>query len=189
MNFSVSANAKKGLCTNFAIISSILFLCGTAPTLVRAQTKIPSPKAVEVQKIIKLRARGTFEVKVIPAESTDRKMDFIRLLLDKQFQGDLKASSTGEMLTVDNGSKTSGGYVAIEKIVGTLNGRQGTFALQHSGTMTKDKMELTIQVVPESGTGELTGLTGRMTIKIEDEKHSYDFQYTLPQNLEIKSNN
>jgi hypothetical protein len=99
--------------------------------------------------------------------------------IDKQFRGDLEASSTGEMLTAGTDVKGSAGYVAIERVTGSLHGRNGAFVLQHSGIMTRGVPQLTIAVVPDSGTGELAGLAGRMTIEIDDGKHSYGFEYTL----------
>jgi len=101
------------------------------------------------------------------------------MAIDKQFHGDLEATSKGQMLTAGTAVKGSAGYVAIERVSGALHGRSGTFALQHSGTMTRGAPQLTITVVPDSGTGELLGLAGKMAIKIEDGKHSYDFEYTL----------
>jgi hypothetical protein len=100
--------------------------------------------------------------------------------IDKQFHGDLEATSKGQMLTAMTDVKDSAGYVAIERVNGTLNGRSGTFALQHTGTMTRGEPQLVITVVPDSGTGQLVGLTGKMTITIADGKHSYGFDYTLP---------
>jgi hypothetical protein len=83
------------------------------------------------------------------------------------------------MLSAGTSVKSSAGYVAIERVIGTLNGRRGTFVLQHSGTMTRGEPQLTISVVPDSGTGELEGLAGTMTIAIADGKHSYEMHYTL----------
>jgi hypothetical protein len=85
------------------------------------------------------------------------------------------------MLTAGTDVKGSAGYVAIERVAGTLHGRSGSFILQHSGTMTRGALQLTITVVPDSGTAQLAGLTGKMAIKIADGKHSYDFEYTLPE--------
>ena len=123
-------------------------------------------------------ASGTFEVKISPQ---DDKGDptLGRMSLDKQFHGDLEATSKGQMLTAGTAVQGSAGYVAIERVSGTLKGRSGTFALQHSGTMTRGTPQLTITVVPDSGTGQLAGLAGRMTINIADGKHSYEFEYTL----------
>jgi hypothetical protein len=104
-----------------------------------------------------------------------------RMSLDKQFHGNLEGSSKGEMLTAGTAVKDSAGYVAIEWVTGTLRGRRGTFALQHSGSMSRGAMQLTITVVPDSGTGQLTDLAGKFDIQIADGKHSYEFEYTLPQ--------
>jgi len=101
-----------------------------------------------------------------------------RMSIDKQFHGGLEASSTGEMLSAITSVKGSAGYVAIERVTGTLAGRNGTYTLQHSGAMTRGAQQLTITVVPDSGTG---GLTGRMAIRIETGgKHFYGFDYELP---------
>jgi hypothetical protein len=102
-----------------------------------------------------------------------------RLLLDKQYRGDLEASAKGQMLAARTEIKDSAGYVAIERVDGALHGRSGTFVLQHSGTMTRGAQQLSITVVPDSGTGQLTGLAGNLTIKIAEGKHSYEFEYTL----------
>jgi hypothetical protein len=99
--------------------------------------------------------------------------------IDKQFRGDLEATSQGEMLTGGLIAKGSAGYVAIERVVGTLQGRSGTFILQHSATMTRGAPQLSITVVPDSGTDGLAGLAGRMTIEIAGGDHSYDFEYTI----------
>jgi Protein of unknown function (DUF3224) len=130
------------------------------------------------------RAHGTFEVKLTP-QSADEKAEnptLGRMSIDKQFHGDLEGSSKGEMLTAGTSVKGSAGYVAIERVTGTLNGRSGSFALQHSGTLTRGAPQLTITVVPDSGTGQLTGLSGKMTIQIADGKHSYEFEYALAEN-------
>ena len=104
------------------------------------------------------------------------------MTIDKQFHGDLEGTSKGQMLTGMTEVKGSAGYVAIEKVTGTLKGRSGSFILQHTGVMNRNVPQLTITVVPDSGTGQLAGLTGSLTIKIApDGKHSYDFEYTLPE--------
>jgi len=102
-----------------------------------------------------------------------------RFWLDKEFHGDLEATSFAMMLSAGGVEKGSAGYVAIEKVTGTLQGRKGSFILQHTGTMNRGNPALTISVVPDSGTDELTGLSGEMKINIADGKHSYDFEYTL----------
>lgn len=126
-------------------------------------------------------ARGTFEVKLAP-QSTDEHPDggsLGRMSIDKQFTGDLTGTSTGEMLTAMTKTNGSAGYVAIERVTGTLHGRAGTFVLQHTGTMTRGAQQLVITVVPDSGTGELAGLAGSMRIIIDAGKHAYEFDYTL----------
>lgn len=127
------------------------------------------------------RARGTFEVKLTPEAPAGTAADSAlgRLTMAKQFQGDLEGSSRGQMLTAMTPLEGSAGYVAIERISGTLNGGAGTFVLQHSGTMSRGTQSLTIAVVPDSGTSELLGLAGQMVITIANGKHSYEFDYTL----------
>ena len=127
------------------------------------------------------RASGTFEVKLSPQPPDDETGGEAigRLWLDKTFQGDLDATSRGQMLAAGTAVKGSAGYVALEVVSGTLHGRNGTFVLQHSGTMTRGEPHLIVTVVPDSGTGDLLGLTGRLAIVIADGKHSYDFNYTL----------
>ena len=105
---------------------------------------------------------------------------FNRLRLDKQYQGDLKASAHGQMLSAVTGTAGSAAYVAIEQVSGGLQGREGSFVLQHSGQMDRGAQQLTINVVPDSGTGALVGLTGRLNIRISEGQHFYDFDYTLP---------
>jgi hypothetical protein len=130
-------------------------------------------------------ATGTFEVKLTPQKSDNNEAESAnigRMSSDKQFHGDLEGTSKGEMLASGD-PKSSAGYVAMERVTGKLKGRSGSFVLQHSGTMTRGVPQLTITVVPDSGTGELTGLSGRMNIIIENGKHSYEFDYTLPEKL------
>jgi hypothetical protein len=126
-------------------------------------------------------ATGSFEV-VMHAEppyDIDEGASIGRVSLKKQFKGDLEASSSVEMIGARSEVKGSAGYVAIERVTGLLHGRKGTFVLQHSGTMTRGRGELSVTVVPDSATGELKGLSGRMTIEIVDGKHSYGFEYAL----------
>jgi len=126
-------------------------------------------------------AAGPFDVKITPQPPEENVGDASvgRMALDKQFHGDLEAASKGQMLSTMGDVKGSAGYVAMERVSGTLRGRKGTFALQHTGTMTRGTPSLTITVVPDSGTGELVGLAGTMEIHIVEGKHSYDFSYTL----------
>jgi hypothetical protein len=131
------------------------------------------------------RATGAFDVKVIPQKPDNKEAEaagFGRMSLDKQFHGDLEATSKGEMIGAMTEVKGSGGYVAMERVTGTLDGRSGTFVLQHSGTMAHGAQKMTITVVPDSGTGDLAGIGGSMTIIIkEGGKHFYEFDYQLPQ--------
>jgi hypothetical protein len=126
-------------------------------------------------------ARGTFDVKLAPLDSPDQGQGstLARMSLDKQFHGDLEATSKGQMLSAGTEIKGSAGYVAIERVTGTLQGRTGSFVLQHTGIMTRGAPELSIVVIPDSGSGELQCLAGKLTIDIVDGKHLYDFEYTL----------
>ena len=126
-------------------------------------------------------ASGTFEVKITsqPKDDYADGATLGRMTIDKHFRGDLTGSSRGQMLSAGTPVKGSAGYVAIEQVTGTLAGRAGTFILQHSGTMNRGAPTLTLGVVPDSGSGELTGLTGSMQIDIAAGKHSYRFDYEL----------
>lgn len=162
-----------------ALAALVLSLCLAAfavPPGVRSIPKSDSKETAMTQH-----ARGTFEVNVSQQAPEEKVGDPTvgRMALDKQFHGDLEASSKGQMLAVGTDVKGSAGYVAMERVTGTLKGRTGSFALQHSGTMTRGTPSLTITVVPDSGTGELAGIAGSMSIVITDGKHSYDFEYTL----------
>ena len=116
----------------------------------------------------------------LPLHEAGQHATLARMSLDKQFHGDLDGTSHGEMLTAAGTVKSSAAYVAIERFTGTLHGHEGSFALHHTGLMTRGTPGLTISVVPDSGTEGLTGLTGTMTINIVDGKHSYGFDYSLP---------
>ena len=127
-------------------------------------------------------AKGTFEVKLLPiADEHAAAAGLGRMSIDKQFDGDLEASSQGQMLSAMTDVKGSAGYVALERATGTLAGRKGSFVLQHNGSMNRGTATLTVSVVPDSGTEELAGLSGNLTITIADGKHSYDFEYSLPE--------
>jgi Protein of unknown function (DUF3224) len=127
------------------------------------------------------RARGTFEVKLSPQEPDDKTdgTTLARVSVDKLFRGDLEATSRGQMLSAVTSVEGSAGYVAIERVVGILQGRRGSFALQHDGMMTRGAPALSIRVVPDSGTDQLVGLVGRMTITVAEGQHSYEFDYTV----------
>lgn len=130
------------------------------------------------------RAKGEFDVKLNPLsayapESPDGP-PLGRMSIDKKFRGDLDATSIGEMLTAGSAAKGSAAYVAVERVTGTLHGKQGSFALHHRGVMSKGEGELTVVVAPDSGTGELVGLVGEMAIIVGGGKHAYELEYTLP---------
>jgi hypothetical protein len=125
-------------------------------------------------------ATGTFEVKLKPQTDDASDPTVGRMSIEKQFHGDLEATSKGQMLAVQGDVKGSAGYVAMERVIGTLGARAGSFALQHTGTMNRGVPELSVTVVPDSGTAELAGISGRMTINIAGGKHSFEFEYTLP---------
>jgi hypothetical protein len=147
----------------------------------RAQGGSPAPGATHRESVVTNHASGTFEVKVTPqAPDENGEPSVGRLSLDKQFHGDLEGTSKGQMLAVRSDVEGSAGYVAMERVTGTLAGRTGTFALQHYGIMNRGAPTLTISVVPDSGTGQLAGLAGTMTIDIVDGKHLYELEYTLP---------
>jgi hypothetical protein len=127
-------------------------------------------------------ATGAFDVTVTPEPQYDALEDgnvLGRVALTKQFHGALEASSVVQMLSAGTSVKGSAGYVAIERVVGRLDGRAGTFILQHSGTMNRGRAALSVSVVPDSGTAQLAGLAGTMTIDIVGGKHFYAFDYTL----------
>ncbi|MGB6687237.1 MAG: DUF3224 domain-containing protein [Terracidiphilus sp.] len=128
-------------------------------------------------------ASGTFEVKTTPLlpEDATGGAAIGRFALDKQYHGDLEAISKGQMLGAGDPGTGTAGYVAMEHVTGSLNGRGGSFALQHTGTMGGGKFDLKVIVVPGSGTGELSGIAGTMTILIAGGKHSYEFDFALPE--------
>lgn len=127
------------------------------------------------------RASGTFDVNLSPLVAAHAGDDapLARMSIDKTFHGDLEGTSRGEMLSVMTAVKGSAGYVAMEKVTGTLHGREGAFTFQHSATMNRGTPQLSVTVVPDSGTGALTGITGSLQIVIENKKHSYIFDYAL----------
>jgi len=127
-----------------------------------------------------MRAQGTFEVKLSSQwEDKAEGCTLGRFLLEKTYSGDLEATSTGEMLSALSDVKGSAGYVALERVTGSLKGRQGAFVLQHTGAMNRGAMELTVRIVPDSGAGELAGISGTMTIIIAGGLHSYELDYSI----------
>jgi len=127
-------------------------------------------------------ALGTFDVKMTPQGDapTEGGVSLGRMALDKTFAGDLAGVGQGQMLTAMTGTQGSAGYVAIERVTGTLHGRRGSFVFQHTGTMNRGAPQLSISVVPDSGTDELVGIAGSFTLNIVDGQHFYNFSYSLP---------
>lgn len=124
-------------------------------------------------------ASGEFEVQFSP--QTEDEIDAGRTLINKTYRGGLEGSGQGQMLSKHTAIKGSAAYVAIEEFSGNLEGQKGAFTLQHTGTMNRDAPSLTVIVVPDSGTEELTGISGVMRIEVADGKHSYEFEYTISQ--------
>jgi hypothetical protein len=130
-----------------------------------------------------MRASGTFEVKLAPTgnDSTPEGPNLARMSLEKTFAGEFTGVGKGEMITAAGTTvKESAAYSAVERLTGTLHGKKGSFALQHTGVMDRGKPSLLITVVPDSGTGDLVGLTGKMEIIIEGKAHKYVFDYSVP---------
>jgi len=139
-------------------------------------------ETVQKGQVMPTHASGAFDVKITPQPDKDADPALGRMSIDKQYHGDLEGTSKGQMLTAGTDVKGSAVYVAIEKVSGTLKGRNGTFILHHTGIMTRGVPQLSITVAPDSGAGQLAGITGKMVINIApDGKHSYEFEYTLPE--------
>jgi hypothetical protein len=156
-----------------AAISLLIALPGLAAEA--ASSAAPAP-------VVREQVHGHFEVKLKPLGDavSSQGVTLGRMSLDKHFHGALDARGEGEMLTALTGNKGSAGYVAMERVSGSLQGRQGSFVLQHSGSMQAGAQSLTIEVVPDSASGDLVGLRGSMRITVRDGQHLYDFDYTLP---------
>ena len=158
------------------IRSRIVLLMGLLVTVAMAHAQAGQGRKM-------MTATGTFEVKVTPQKPDNAPAEAAglgRMSLDKVFHGGIEGTSKGEMLSSMSPVKGSAGYVAMERVTGTLDGKKGSFVLQHTATMDRGAPSLSITVVPDSGTEELVGLTGSMKIDIADGKHSYSFSYTLP---------
>jgi hypothetical protein len=170
---------RRPSCVTVAVVGAIWLSFGS---MAHAQESTATPAPITVQKGNAMHASGTFEVKLIPQPPEDKAdgSTLGRMSIDKQFHGDLEGASKGQMLSAMTDVKGSAGYVAIERVTGKLNGRSGSFVLQHSGSAIRGATQLSVTVVPDSGTGQLVGLAGTMTITIADGKHSYDLEYTLP---------
>jgi hypothetical protein len=154
----------------------------TAVTIPPPSIVLPARPISTTGRVMTARANGTFEVDAKPLSPYNAAPDaqLGRFSLDKQYYGELEGTGKGEMLTAGNATTGSAGYVAVERVTGTLRGKKGSFSLQHSGTMSNGALSLTITVVPGSGTGELTGITGTLNIIVEGGKHSYVLDYSLP---------
>lgn len=152
------------------------------PLSVFMQKRLDTTSSISKEKTMSTHASGIFEVKLSPQALADANADASlgRMLIDKTFSGDLVGTGKGEMLMAGTTIKGSAGYVAIERVTGTLGGRSGSFVLQHTGTMNRGSPQLSVTVVPDSGTEQLTGLAGTLAIIIKDGKHRYEFDFTLP---------
>jgi hypothetical protein len=160
----------------------VLGACLTLASFAQTQTSSRIAESDQKQAPMTQHASGPFDVKIVPQKPDSdvaQAANLGRMSIDKQFHGDLDAASKGEMIAAQTEVKGSAGYVAMERVTGTLKGRKGSFVLQHSATMNRGAPELSITVVPDSGTEELKGLAGKMNINISDGKHSYEFEYTL----------
>jgi len=157
-------------------------LCLGVVLISPAQTQKSSDNTPQKEAVMDTHASGTFDVKITPqaADEIETAAAVSRMSIDKVIHGELEGTSKGEMLAAMTDVKGSGAYVALERVTGSLNGRTGTFVLQHAGTMTSASQQLLITVVPDSGTGQLVGLAGKFIIKIENKKHFYEFDYSLP---------
>lgn len=158
-------------------------LCWGLGVAGRAQNPNPAEGMPAKEKVVTSHASGMFDVKLTPqTDEGGADSGLGRMSIDKQFHGDLEGTSKGLMLSsAATIVKGSGGYVAMERVTGKLQGRTGSFVLQHSGTMTRGTPQLSVTVVPDSGTDQLTGIAGTLTIKIDAGKHLYELDYTLPE--------
>ena len=157
----------------FAILGSSSIASPTAQTPSAATSPAKPPMTTTI--------RGPFDVKMTPQGELTDPTAVGRMLLDKTYHGDLAGTAKGEMIAVRTAQQDSAGYVAIERVTGTIAGRSGTFALQHWGMMTRGARDLRISVIPDSGTGDLAGLSGTMNIDIQaGGKHFYELTYVLP---------
>ncbi len=152
---------------------TLLLLC--IATLPRLRAQDPQPTQRDNVKSI---AKGTFDVQLTPVETDDKQLGM--MLIQKTLQGDIDGTSQGRMLTAMTDTKGSAGYVAVERVTGKLGGASGTMMLQHSGTMSDGKFDLTIRVVPNSGTDGWKGIAGELKIEIVEGKHFYELEYSLP---------
>lgn len=161
---------------HISLVAAAVFLILTGAVAAQDEpTDDPQPETTMTEHI-----RGTFDVKMIPQQPSEGAPEAIgRMLLDKQYHGELEGTGQGQFLGFRSAVEGSAGYVAMELVEGTLAGHKGTFVLQHSGSMNRGELGLALGVVPDSGTGELEGLSGTMNIVIEEGQHFYEFEYSL----------
>ncbi|MGA7078971.1 MAG: DUF3224 domain-containing protein [Terriglobales bacterium] len=169
-----------------ARIFASIMLCACLGLSAKLLAQAPAGKTLPKDAPMTLHAAGAFDAKTtpLPADGAPEGTNISRYAIDKQYHGDLEGTSKGEMLGAGDPAKGNAGYVAIERVNGTLHGRSGSFALQHSGMMEQGKFQLTVTVVPGSGAGGFAGIAGTMTIIITNGKHAYTFDYTLPEKSE-----
>ncbi len=155
-----------------------LAFAAAAAASVRAQSSLTTSAGAKLNTV----AKGTFTVKLspMPFEGQPDGAKLARMSIDKRIEGDLVATTQGQMLSAMTDTRGSAGYVAMERVDGKLHGKAGSFVLQHTGTMNRGAQALSVTVVPDSATGELAGLTGSFRIIISEGKHSYEFTYALP---------
>ena len=176
----------KKFCRTGLGIALVLTLIGAMaqPSQARMQTDQASAKTeVKTEKGAVMHASGPFDVKLVPQPADEKANDPLlgRMSIDKHYHGELEATGVGQMLTGGDYKTGSAGYVAMEKVTGTLHGHTGSFLMQHSGMLTRGAQQLSITIIPDSGTGPLTGIAGKMEVKITDGKHLYELEYTLPE--------
>ena len=161
-------------------LTCVILACAMlAPTVFSRQNESQQKESQQKEIPLTHHARGTFTVNIQPLTPPPAE-GLSRFSVDKQIHGDLEATTKGEMFSGGDPKQGAAGYVAIEQVTGVLQGKHGTFALQHMATMDAKGLNMTVIVVPGSGTGELKGLSGTFTITIANGQHSYDLEYTLP---------
>lgn len=166
---------------NAAILMTTAFLSSVWTIGAPPGERLRDDPATHTTRVDTMLATGTFDVEITPETTDEAEGSTLgRMAMSKRFHGDLDGNSVGEMLTAMTGREGSAGYVAIERFSGTLDGRRGTFALQHSGTMNRGEQALSITIVPDSGTGDLEGIAGSLRVTIDEGGHSYELEYTLP---------
>lgn len=174
-------NAVPNMALNIPLTLALLLVGNSALAAEPPSVATPTPPAAMTSTTRTI--QGSFDVQLTPVPATPgvERAPIEHLLLRKQFHGDLQASSLGDMLAFRSPVKGSAGYVAMERIEGRLEGRSGSFVVMHIGEMSGGSQQLTVRVVPDSGTGELTRLSGTMTLDVRDGKHRYEFHYQLPE--------